>query len=466
MNIILGVVLSIATSSSSARIQTINVDLDEDQSYELRANSWCSPYRENFETLSEAKRQCTNDPLCATVYDDGGSHNHFLLCDAGAKFQTSSAGSLLYIKIRTNTTIKETTIATVPKRLTELPTTIVGCLCKDFVNNGGHGNCKTASQSNSHHGRKMCYVIQPSSCGDLVNSGANRGEKFSEEACDIKDEGSNIQTSSAGSLLHIKRRTTTAIKENKIATVPKRLTELPTTIAGCLCKGFINKSGHGNCKTTSQSNSHHGRKMCYVIQPSSCGDLVNSGANRGEKFSEEACDIKNEGTNIQTSSAGSLLHIRRRSTTTIKETTVASVLERLKKLPTTIAGCLCKDFVNKGGHGNCKTTSQSNLHHGRKMCYVIQPSSCGDLVNSGANRGEKFSEEACDIKDEDANIQTSSAGSLLHIKLQPTQNIQSTQNNIPGRQSSHCRDQKIWCNIADCSLENVKRNCQETCNLC
>ena len=32
------------------------------------------------------------------------------------------------------------------------------------------------------------------------------------------------------------------------------------------------------------------------------------------------------------------------------------------------------------------------------MCYVIQPSSCGDLVDSGANPGEKFSEEACDIK--------------------------------------------------------------------
>ena len=29
-----------------------------------------------------------------------------------------------------------------------------------------------------------------------------------------------------------------------------------------------------------------------------------------------------------------------------------------------------------------------------------------------------------------------------------------------------CVDQKVWCKFADCSLENVKRNCQKTCNNC
>ena len=68
------------------------------QSYDVRLNSWCSPYRESFETLSEAKTQCTNDRFCAMIYDDGGSHNHFLLCDEGANIKTSAAGSLLHIK--------------------------------------------------------------------------------------------------------------------------------------------------------------------------------------------------------------------------------------------------------------------------------------------------------------------------------------------------------------------------------
>jgi hypothetical protein len=51
-------------------------------------------------------------------------------------------------------------------------------------------------------------------------------------------------------------------------------------------------------------------------------------------------------------------------------------------------------------------------------------------------------------------------------ELQTTETIQSSQANIPVRQSSSCRDQKIWCNLGDCSLENVKRNCKKTCNIC
>ena len=47
-----------------------------------------------------------------------------------------------------------------------------------------------------------------------------------------------------------------------------------------------------------------------------------------------------------------------------------------------------------------------------------------------------------------------------------TENIYPTQANTQGRQPSNCQDQKIWCKFADCSLENVKRNCQKTCNLC
>merc|ERR1712179_91369 len=31
---------------------------------------------------------------------------------------------------------------------------------------------------------------------------------------------------------------------------------------------------------------------------------------------------------------------------------------------------------------------------------------------------------------------------------------------------SSCVDGKVWCRFADCSLENVKRNCKKTCNVC
>ena len=35
-----------------------------------------------------------------------------------------------------------------------------------------------------------------------------------------------------------------------------------------------------------------------------------------------------------------------------------------------------------------------------------------------------------------------------------------------GRKDSSCVDQKVWCKFADCSLENVRRKCQKTCNNC
>ena len=34
------------------------------------------------------------------------------------------------------------------------------------------------------------------------------------------------------------------------------------------------------------------------------------------------------------------------------------------------------------------------------------------------------------------------------------------------KKHSACFDQKVWCKFADCSLENVKRSCQKTCNKC
>ena len=69
-----------------------------DQVYDIKVNSWCKPYRESFETLSEAKQRCTDEPSCAVVYDDGGKHTHFMLCDQDATIKYSKSGSLLHIK--------------------------------------------------------------------------------------------------------------------------------------------------------------------------------------------------------------------------------------------------------------------------------------------------------------------------------------------------------------------------------
>ena len=90
MDIIIGVVLAIAISIS----QVVG-----HQDYGVQHNSWCSPYHESFETYSEAERRCSSDPLCFMIYDDGGSHNHFVLCNEDANIETSSSGSLLHIKI-------------------------------------------------------------------------------------------------------------------------------------------------------------------------------------------------------------------------------------------------------------------------------------------------------------------------------------------------------------------------------
>lgn len=60
--------------------------------------------------------------------------------------------------------------------------------------------------------------------------------------------------------------------------------------------------------------------------------------------------------------------------------------------------CTCKDFVNDGGFGNCFKRSGHSKHGGKAVCYVEQPSTCSDLIDSKANPGEKVSAEACQLK--------------------------------------------------------------------
>lgn len=58
------------------------------------------------------------------------------------------------------------------------------------------------------------------------------------------------------------------------------------------------------------------------------------------------------------------------------------------------AECTCKDLINVNGVGNCQGTKSPELGD-RLACYVNQPSSCRDLLDSGTNPGEKYSAEAC-----------------------------------------------------------------------
>ena len=56
-------------------------------------------------------------------------------------------------------------------------------------------------------------------------------------------------------------------------------------------------------------------------------------------------------------------------------------------------GCTCHDFINAGGHGQCKTNHSTT--GGRQFCYVNQPSNCTDLLPSETDPGKKISAEAC-----------------------------------------------------------------------
>ena len=51
-------------------------------------------------------------------------------------------------------------------------------------------------------------------------------------------------------------------------------------------------SGYGNCQKKSSSRGNV--VICYVNQPSSCGDLVDSSTDPEEKTSAEACSQGNK----------------------------------------------------------------------------------------------------------------------------------------------------------------------------
>ena len=60
-----------------------------------------------------------------------------------------------------------------------------------------------------------------------------------------------------------------------------------------------------------------------------------------------------------------------------------------------LACCACKDLVDHKGEGNC--AGSKNGHFGKVICYVEQPTSCSDARDSVVHAGEKYSAQACTV---------------------------------------------------------------------
>ena len=78
-------------------------------------------------------------------------------------------------------------------------------------------------------------------------------------------------------------------------------------------------------------------------------------------------------------------------------------------------GCDCKDLVDPKDEGNC--TGSINLHFGKVICYVEQPTSCSDARDSVEYAGEKYSALACTVGGKNAISRNSSITKILFPSL-------------------------------------------------
>ena len=66
--------------------------------YEIKENSKCKNFSMIYDTLSDAKKKCSDDRVCAMVFDVNGSGKTTFSCDKNANIEASQDGSILYIK--------------------------------------------------------------------------------------------------------------------------------------------------------------------------------------------------------------------------------------------------------------------------------------------------------------------------------------------------------------------------------
>ena len=56
--------------------------------------------------------------------------------------------------------------------------------------------------------------------------------------------------------------------------------------------------------------------------------------------------------------------------------------------------CECTTLINRNGFGDCREGDMDI-----RICYVVKPSTCPDLIDSVYYDNEQYSEEACHMRD-------------------------------------------------------------------
>ena len=65
---------------------------------------------------------------------------------------------------------------------------------------------------------------------------------------------------------------------------------------------------------------------------------------------------------------------------------------QMKNIPEN--ACECTTLINRNGFGDCRK-GDMNI----RICYVVKPSTCPDLIDSVYYDDEQYSEEACHMRD-------------------------------------------------------------------
>ena len=69
-----------------------------DYEYTLQEDTWCQPYKYEYSTFLQAKKNCDVDPDCKMFYELVGDNEGFVLCGEDAQIKPSSHNSRLYVR--------------------------------------------------------------------------------------------------------------------------------------------------------------------------------------------------------------------------------------------------------------------------------------------------------------------------------------------------------------------------------
>ena len=143
-----------------------------------------------------------------------------------------------------------------------------GCSCSNYVSESGFGNCEKSFK----HG-PICYVNEPSSCSDAVES-KTTGKRYSWEACSPQPPPPPPDPPGNPEAPPPPPPPNTPDEQDPPPPPPR---------PDCSCSNYVTSSGYGNCKKVFKTGP-----ICYVNEPSSCSDLKKS-KSTGKYYSWEAC---------------------------------------------------------------------------------------------------------------------------------------------------------------------------------